>query len=586
MKIINPITQVKFYYREDRIIRKVAEDIRDGFDQFHTEFKLRTKRAEEFFNTRKWQSIQNLSRKRLDLYKYYVAASVEQTENSLKHKIQDYNLWRKLKANFQELIAGRYDEPIVETFFNSVLRKIFIEHGFIREMEFLGQERRIKYVDPDVPIYDTYYLHNDTMEILLNKVLYRYNFPYNFKKLDILIPRLARNLAKAIKKAFGRFDFDRFEVLRPVFYRNKGAYVVGRVIKGNRVMPVIIPFIHPETGVEVDNVLFTYDQTSVVFSFTRSYFLVYAENPAEIILFLRPLMPHKVISELYSSIGYNRHSKTILYREMFEYLDKHPKEKFDYAPGIPGMVMTVFTLPFFNMVFKVIKDNFKAPKTVTREHVVKSYRLVFMHDRVGRLADALEFEYLIFDKSRFCNELLEELTTRASETVKISGDKVVITQVFTERKMIPMNLYLADNSYPDELKRKVVIDYGQAVKDLATANIFPGDLLMKNFGVTRQGRVVFYDYDELCFLKDCNFRRIPPTRNIEQEYEADPYFTVGENDIFPEKLRAFMIPAPGTLRNVFLKRHDDLFDVEYWKKMQYLMANDSLEDVFPYDRLE
>lgn len=562
------------------IIKQAATNIRNSFDEFHIEFKIMTRHAALRFEMRDWQAIQSNSMERLDHYRKYVLASVEQTSRLLGDKINDHATWARLKKEFYKLVEHRYDGPIVETFFNSVLRKIFISAGIDEEIEFIDFDRDVIFVNPDQPVYNTYFLGNDTIEILIRRIFASGNFNFRFANLEADIIYMTELITKAVKKGFVKGRFDRVEMLRSVFYRNKGAYLVGRIVKGNKLIPLVIPLVNNEKGVEVDNVLLTQDEISIVFSFTRSYFFVEAENPAELIHFLRPLMPHKAVSELYSSIGYNRHAKTVLYKEIYQHLDK-TDEKFIPAPGIKGMVMNVFTLPTYNMVFKVIKNVFKPPKTVTRKQVMDTYRFVFMHDRVGRMADPQEFEYLKFDIDRFDTEVLNELLEQCSEDVFISGDKVIIRHLFTERRMIPLNLYLS--SVDNQKAINATLDYGNAIKELAAANIFPGDLLMKNFGVTRHGRVVFYDYDEICFLTECNFRDKPEPRNMEEEYSAETWFTVGEHDIFPEEFKAFMIPG-GELREPFLNVHNDLFSVDFWKNMQQKHTTGQVMDFFPYQR--
>jgi isocitrate dehydrogenase kinase/phosphatase len=355
---------------------------------------------------------------------------------------------------------------------------------------------------------------------------------------------------------------------------------MGRLFLGTTIVPLCLPIVHPEEGAILDTVITNVDEVSMIFSFTRSYFFVRAENPLECVHFLHSIMPNKPISELFSSIGYNRHAKTVQVKEFHYYLE-HSADKFIFAPGIKGMVMSVFTLPGYNYVFKLIKDRFAPPKNISREHVVKQYRLVFMHDRVGRMADPQEFEYMHFDLNRFEPDLLEELLTLCSETCYIEGDQLIIKQLFTERKIRPLNMYVEENDF--EASVKAIVDYGNAVKELAAANVFPGDLLMKNFGVTRHGRVVFYDYDELCLLEECNFRPKPVSRDDFDELSSDVWYTVNENDIFPEELRAFMVPQ-GKLKDVFLSKHEDLFYVKFWKEMQRKNQLGEVVDFYPYKR--
>jgi len=284
------------------------------------------------------------------------------------------------------------------------------------------------------------------------------------------------------------------------------------------------------------------------------------------------------VDELYNAIGYNKHGKTELYRTLVEHL-RAPDARFEFAPGDQGLVMTVLTLPSLNVVFKIIKDRFGHPKRTTRRDVMAKYHLVFVRDRVGRLADAQEFEHLDLPRPCFSEELLAHLLAVAGATVRVEGERVIVRHVYTERRVIPLNVYLRDAA--SDAARAAVLDYGAAIKDLAAANIFTGDMLMKNFGVSRHGRVIFYDYDELSLLTDCVIRRIPVPTTLDEELAAEPWFHVGEMDVFPEEFGAFLVPAGG-LRDVFLAAHGDLLTVEFWREMQARQRSGEMPDVFPY----
>src|SRR6185503_2509662 len=110
--------------------------------------------------------------------------------------------------------------------------------------------------------------------------------------------------------------------------------------------------------------------------------------------------------------------------------------------------------------------------------------------------------------------------------------------LYTERRMTPLNLYLRE--VDSRHAQDAIVDYGEAIKDLARTNIFPGDMLLKNFGVTRHRRVIFYDYDELCLLTTCHFRDLPAARDDLEETGAEPWYYVGPHDIFPEEFLTFL----------------------------------------------
>ncbi len=564
-------------------ILTAAKVIRHNFDRFHDEFKVLTRKAADIFSGRAWAEGQQLAVTRLDLYKHHVAATEKEVRKLLRRNIEDHATWKILKLQFAELVTERRDGPIVESYFNSVIRKLFIREGIDEELEFIDFERRVLNTNPTEPIYQRFYLGSDNLEIIWTRIIRSYGFRFRFKDFEGDVERIANAIRVQVVERFGRMEeVDQLDMIRSVFYRNKGAYLVGKITKGNIQIPIVLPLVHSEDGVKIDGVLFRKNEISIVFSFSRSYFSVESENPVDLIHFLRPLMKRKNLSELYASIGYNRHSKTVLVKEIYRHLE-HSSDCFVPAPGIKGMVMVVFTLPGFNVVFKVIRDRFGPTKNFGRQHVIDCYRLVFMHDRVGRLADAMEYEYLEFEKARFSKAALDELLADCSETVIVDGDKVVIKHLFTERKLVPLNLYL--EMVDRERASHAVVEYGNAIKEMAAANIFPGDLLLKNFGVTRHGRVIFYDYDELCFLDQVNFRKIPPPRNPEQEYSGEAWYTAAENDVFPEEFNAFMVPA-GELRETFLRHHADLLEVGFWKEMQQLHKEGHMADFFPYRRTD
>ena len=366
-----------------------------------------------------------------------------------------------------------------------------------------------------------------------------------------------------------------------VFYRNQGAYLVGRIRNGDQVMPLTLALHHQAGGIVVDAVLLSADEVSIIFSFTRSYFHVEVHRPRDLVMFLKSFMPRKPIAELYIAIGYNKHGKTELYRDLMRHIDRST-DTLEIAPGDRGMVMCVFTLPSFDVVFKVIRDRFAYPKTSSRRDVMERYQLVFKHDRAGRLADVQEFEHLAFARDRFSADLLRELAGEAAETVTIGSRIVEIKHVYVERRMTPLNLYIREAQLSDA--SKAIVDYGQSVRDLAATNIFPGDMLLKNFGVTRHGRVVFYDYDELCLVTDCHFRDLPAAADESDEFGAEPWFYVGQSDIFPEEFINFM-GLGGELLDTFLKAHRDLLTARYWQGIQARHRAGELFDIIPYPRL-
>ncbi len=563
-------------------IEQAAKVICYGFIDYRNKFMEITRRAKSRFERRNWNGIQYDSKERLELYKKEVTVVLSELKKHLKENIYDRKTWRELKPLYRNLVRERKDYELAETFYNSLIRKTFISSGVNDEIEFVKIFDE-PVIDENNSLCHVYQFKDSTYDTIKG-IFNDYQFFIKYDNPEYYIHRISNQIKERLSLDYGDFSFDRIELLKSVFFRNKGAYIIGRIVKGEHTVPLVLALLNPfDTGIIIDAILLTSNDASVIFSFTRSYFLVDIENTLQLMRFLKSIMPEKRRSELYNSIGCDKHGKTVLYREISKHLF-NSDDKFEWAPGIRGMVMSVFTLPNMNIVFKIIKDKFDPPKNTTRQSVMDKYRIVFLHDRVGRLADAHEFEYLAYDKKRFDPELLDELLRTASQSIMLDDDdKVVIKHCYIERKMIPLNIYITEASEEDA--REAIIDYGNALKELAAANIFPGDLLVKNFGVTRHGRVVFYDYDELCFITDCNFRKLPEARYDEDETSGEPWYSVNENDIFPEELKRFII-APGKLRDVFLEAHSDIFTVEFWKNMQQRQARGEIIDVYPYRKVQ
>jgi isocitrate dehydrogenase kinase/phosphatase len=557
---------------------RAVEAIHAGYERYHTGFEAITRRARERFERCDWLGAQADATERLALYRTHLDGAVADVRDILDDAVMERTLWAAMRAEHARGIAGRPDAGLARTFFNSVTRRVFST---------VGVDAAIEYLDPSpeppragAPLYERYRVAQAD-PALIRRILERIPWSIPYAALERDAGLVAERVNEALPTLPGRGPAE-IDILRDVFFRNKGAYLIGRMSRGGSVLPLVLPLLRSDRGITVDAVLTTQNEASIIFGFSWSYFRVQTPEPRALLDFLHSIMPLKRIHELYNAIGYNKHGKTELFREVRARLAE-PESRFAFAQGDEGMVMAVFTLPALSLVFKVIKDRFDAPKNTTRQAVMEKYHFVFVRDRVGRLVDAQEFEHLEFPRRCFPDQLLEYLLRVASRTVQVEGDRVIVRHVYTERLVTPLNLFLREAD-PDAA-REVVLDYGNAVKDLAAADMFAGDMLLKNFGVTRNGRVICYDYDELALLSDCRFRRIPPPSSPEDELAAEPWFFVGENDVFPEEFSAFLVPS-GELRDAFLAAHGDLLTVEFWQSVQRRLARGEVVDVFPYRRAE
>jgi isocitrate dehydrogenase kinase/phosphatase len=546
-----------------------ADIILSAFDHYVEEFGRLTRQARSRFERSDWRGIQADSVERLELYRRCVHWAHKSLDRLLRSALHDKQVWRAIKPAYEDAVAARRDLELAETFLNSVTRRIFATVGVDPEIEFVRQLRPDGVVVPPAGMSQTF-RRRDGIGQLVGAVLRAYHFSIGYQDVDRDAALVAAEMERVAP------DVEALELARPVFFRNKGAYLVGALHAPSGQRPFVLALLNPAGQVVVDAVLLDEDSAHGVFSFTRSYFLVDAECPGELVSFLASVMPRRRIAELYNAIGYNKHGKTELYRALLRQL-ADSTDRFEIAPGARGMVMVVFTLPSHDLVFKIIRDSFDPPKSTTREEVRSKYHLVFTHDRAGRLVDAHEFEHLAFPRDRFSDDLLDELRRKASGSVAIGPDAVVLHHLYAERRLQPLDLHLR-RADPEECRR-AVLDYGQAIKDLAASNIFPGDLLLKNFGVTRMGRLVFYDYDELCMVTDCNFRELPEGHG-EAEATGD-WLYVNDRDVFPQEFINFL-GLRKDLREIFLAAHGDLLDVGFWLRVQADHRAGRVSDIYPY----
>nr|MBO2509839.1 bifunctional isocitrate dehydrogenase kinase/phosphatase [Gammaproteobacteria bacterium] len=562
----------------------IARLILDGFDDYREHFRRITDGARARFEQAQWVEAQRAAAERIALYEEKVAETRGRLRDRFDEEVLfDVQHWPLVKSAYIGLIDVRFDDELAETWYNSIFCSLF-SHDLISDGCMFIHTTRPSLRAQERVAQTRSYLPRQDLAGTLERILQDYGFSVPYEDLPRDLERLEAQLRASLPDWVCKDPELCIELFSSVLYRNKGAYLVGRLFTRDEQWPLVIPLLHREgQGIQADAVITDEAEVSIIFSFTRSYFMVDVAVPAEFIGFLKRILPGKHIAELYTSIGFYKHGKSEFYRALINHL-ANTDDRFIMAPGVRGMVMSVFTLPGFNTVFKIIKDRFSPSKNVDRNTVIEKYRLVKSVDRVGRMADTQEFADFRFPKAKFDPDCLAELLEVAPSTVEIeNGDTVLIRHCWTERRMTPLNIYLENAS--ESQVREALYDYGLAIKQLAAANIFPGDMLLKNFGVTRHGRVVFYDYDEISFLTEVNFRKIPPPRYPEDEMSGEPWYSIGPNDVFPEEFPPFLF-ADLHQRRLFSQLHGDLFDADYWKGVQEKIRAGKVIDVFPYRRQE
>jgi isocitrate dehydrogenase kinase/phosphatase len=559
------------------LARDCARAIFDAFGDYNAEFREVTRRARLRFETRDWAAGRRDATERIDLYDRYVAQTTERLRERLGERAIERDLWVRIRRCFEDEIRDFIDLEFEKTFFSSITRRLFDTVGVDPEVEFVALDLDpLSKVRPPQAL--NVYEFGGATENMIEDVLEDHSFESPWQDFKWSVDFVVAELKRAWEPLGGIERLTRIEFMRPIFYQNTRAYIVGRALGAAQPQPVVIALKNTAEGVSVDALLTSVRDTSILFGFTRSYFHADLETVHDAVVFLRTILPRKPLAELFTVLGRARQGKTETYRTFFRHL-QHSRDQFVEAPGDRGMVMAVFTLPSFDVVFKIIRDRFAYPKTVVRKDVLDKYYLVFRHDRAGRLVDAQEFKMLRFPRTRFDPALLEHLLESTAQTVCVDGSDVVITHCYVERRLRPLNLYLAEAS--PLAARHAVLDYGQAIRDLAATNIFPGDLLLKNFGVTRNGRVIFYDYDELCLVTECNFRKLPRARSVEDEMRSEAWFFVDEDDVFPEQFISFLGLEPQQ-HEIFLEHHGDLLTPAFWRDIKRRHEAGEVLEILPY----
>jgi isocitrate dehydrogenase kinase/phosphatase len=571
--------------------RAIAGAILDGFELHYRRFRFVAQEAKGRFERGDWLGLRAAARDRIDYYDQRVQEAVAQIERGFDlASLDDHErdeLWQAVKQQFIALLADHRQPECAETFFNSVCTKLLHRAYFQNAFLFVRPGVATDYMDSEPPSIRSYYPASTGLRTTLRRIVIDLGLAAPFVDAQRDLRRVARAICaahrggapSALVRPFHAEPDCQIQLLSNLFFRNKGAYLIGRFINGTRLTPVAVPLLRNERGqIYVDTVLFGADLIATLFSFTRAYFLVDMEAPSAYADFIKSILPHKPVSEIYTMVGLQKQGKTLFYRDFLHHL-RHSTDRFVAAPGIKGLVMTVFTLPSYPYVFKIIKDVIARPKETDRQQVMQKYRLVKLHDRVGRMADTWEYSEVMLPRRRFAPELVRELLQYCPSVVEVDADTVLLRHVYIERRMTPLNLYLAHAS--DAQLEHAIGEYGNAIKELAGANIFPGDMLFKNFGVTRLNRVVFYDYDEIEYMVDCRFRRIPPAPNEEAELSGEPWYHVEPRDVFPEQFAPFLLGDP-RIRAAFLRQHADLLTPEFWQARQERIRAGIMEDVFPY----
>ena len=560
-------------------VNAIAATILEGFDRHYRLFREICAGARQRFENADWDGIAEANRDRILMYDQRVAEATGAVLERFPEAQTDERLWPKIKFAYLGQLYEHRRPELAETFYNSVACRVLHRAYYHNSYLFWRPATSTEFIEESEPTYRSYYPNDYGLRKALILAVNGFGFRNRFRDLRYDIRCLLATVEGYFPKPGERRPNYQIQMLASPFYRNKAAYLVGRVFNGSDCIPFSIPVLQTGEGkLFLDTILVAPPLLGTLFSFSRAYFMADMDVPSAYVDFLKTVLPDKPTFEIYNMIGLQKQGKTMFYRELHHHL-RYSTDNFIIAPGIRGMVMLVFTLPSFPHVFKIIRDQFEPPKEGNKQMVKEKYTLVKHHDRVGRLADTLEYSQVSFPLARISKALLDAMQTLAASNIEIDGDQLIVKHVYIERRMIPLNEYL--NNVDTEARNDAINQYGLAIRELIGANIFPGDMMLKNFGVTRQRRVVFYDYDEICYMTDCAFRRIPPPGSWEDEMMDQPHFSVAANDVFPEQFSRFFF-HDAQQRKEFYQRHAELVDPAFWIAKREQLLSGKQDDVLPY----
>ena len=552
-------------------MKKTHKIIGEHFQAFEKSFHQIAHSARQNFVNRDWEAQRRANTARIALHRQKVEEAYQALLNANAIPADENQVLSQLIDRFIDNYTSQAQAILAYGYVDALLRKILYRHK-----DFAQVYTTREYPFQTDNCHELVTIKGKELPLLIHQMLEKTRLG------DEVCQRESEDrFILSHFKALANGDYHyKVNFLPNLFYRNQHAYLLGAFKVGEKQTPFAIAFINPPMeGIMADAVLNKEAEIKRIFAFSRSYLLNETFDPNGVIQFLLQLMPSKTEEQLIINLGYLDAGRHRMLQKLKMHL-RRSTQRFDLAPGIPGMVMLVFSLPDYPLVFKLIRDDIKPPKSIRREQVLAKYDFVARHDRAGRLADVQMYDYLVLPLKCFEESLFKELQQQASQSVMVRGDYIVLKQVFIERKMRPLNLFLREA--PTEDQEAATLDYGRAIQEMAMINLFPGDLLIKNFGVTREDRVVFYDYDEVCTLQDCEFRKMPQARYEDEIMSAEPWFSVNENDVFPEEFASFTVPK-GPLFQLFSEHYGEIFNADFWNHWKQYYASGKVLDLQPYE---
>ena len=536
------------------------------FDAYYVESRSIPTLAKSAFERRDPATSLDLSRRRLSVYSVSALALARRLREALPSVAEDETFWKQIEARYLTSIEGRYESDLAFAYIHSARRMTYegrwkpVEYAFLHHRE--PESERSAVVRIDFPIAP-----GSDLAALVDRILDvpRFERPWRDREGDVR--RVVERLGSIFRGGTGRPV--EIQMTDAGFFRNRGAYVVGRIVFGDAsATPLILALLNHDAGIYVQAVLTGEADAHNLFSSTLANFHVTNTHYHELAAFLHTVMPTRRLGLHYSTIGFNHVGKVAVMNELREELATHG-EVFTTAVGFRGSVAIGFAAPSSDYNLKVIRDiptdQYKWGEFPGIGAVLDKYRRVHEIDRTGSMLDNIIYYNLELDPAWFEPELLAELLRDAGESVSLRDDAVILKHLIVQRRVRPLPVFLRDAT-PEEA-REVIVNLGHCIKNNAAANVFNKDLDARNYGVSRFQKVFLFDYDALEPLTRVKVRS--NVGRFDGEDDVPDWFYEDGVIFLPEEIESgFRIHDRG-LRRLFRDVHGDLLTTGYWERMQH-----------------
>jgi len=545
-------------------IQLTAEWILRVFDDFYAEFLRLTWAARETFERRDHAAAVANARRRLGLYNATVYPLAEQLRSAFPQLKEQEPLWREIESVYRTKVDGRYEADLALAYLHSAQRRV--HHGEWKPVAY-GFRGSHRVVPPAAAVSEYFPCTWPVDPLVMQRVLQVAGLAVPFcdpaRDAELIARRVNDVLA-----ARGGGGLRAIEMLRAGFFRNRGAYLVGRlVLKGAELKPCIIALVNTPEGLRAEALLHVVPHVHNLCSSTEAPFQVTNRHYHELGAFLHSIMPSRPLGLHYSTIGYYHFSKVAVMNEVRRCLVQE-RERLSVAPGSPGTVTIAFTSPQLDYVLKVIRDQptsgYKWQRFEGVDAVLAKYKRVHDINRTGSMLDNIVYYNLRLEHAWFESELASELLAAAPNSVQRQGRALVFRYLIAQRKLTPLNVFL--EKAPEQKAARAMINLGFCIRNNAAANVFNKDFDARNYGVSRYLKIYLYDYDAVEALTEMKVR----TNRDRCEGEEDvPGWFFEPGEVFlPEEIEAGLRVPDRTLRRAFRAAHADLMTVEYWEALQ------------------